>query len=195
MEIYTIVADDLADFPIVVLENDFPEQVGKIGLFDFLMPVGATGLVFTAAVPGRLYQWGPTFTPLVQTAARLRAASTLIQMGLIRGESFEFMRLALGLSQADVAALYNVTLSTVIDWEDNSLPIPLAIWQCFAFRVCLADGRTLPPEQSLTPSWRPRLIRVFPTIPTPPQPQPTSPPCPPLPPFVTPDCPPRNPLC
>jgi hypothetical protein len=172
-------ADDLADYPIVVLENDYPEAVGKIGLFDLLMPVGNTGLIFTAAVPGRLYEWGPTFTPLVTKAANLRAASTLVQMGLIRGESVAFMRAALGFTQADLAALYGVPLSTVIGWEDNTLPIPRGTWQCLAFRVCTADGRSLPVDTALTPSWRPRLIRVFPVVPTPPMPQVSSPACPP----------------
>lgn len=189
-------ADDLADFPIVVLENDYPEQVGKVGLFDYLMPVGATGLVFVAAVPGTLYLWGPTFTEPVKRAADLRAASTLVQMGLIRGESFAFLRNALRLTQAEVAAIDGVPVSTVEDWENNVIPVPRAIWACLAFRVCSADGRSLPVEYALCPpSWRPRKIRVFPNVPSIPQSQPATPPCPPPLDLVGPDCPPPRGPC
>lgn len=158
-------ADDLADFPIVVLENDYPEQVGKMGLFDLLMPVGSTGLIFTAAMPGRLYQWGALFSDEVQRVSNLRAATTLIQMGLIRGESVVFIREALRMSQQDMATLYGVPLETVIGWEDNSIPIPLNVWTCLSYRACLADGRTLPADRALSPDWRARLIRVFPNAP------------------------------
>lgn len=158
-------ADDLADYPIVVLENDYPEQAGKMGLFDLLMPVGSTGLVFTAAMPGRLYEWGPVFSDEVQRVSNLRAATTLIQMGLIRGESLAFIRSALRLSQQELADLYSVTLGTVVGWEDNSIPIPLNIWTCLSYRACLADGRILPADRALCPDWRARLIRVFPNTP------------------------------
>jgi hypothetical protein len=171
-------ADDLADYPIVVLENDYPEQVGKVGLFDIQMPVGDTGLIFIAAMPGRLYLWGPTFTPPVEHAAYLRAASTLVQMGLVRGETFAFLRYALQLSVADVAALYGVLEATVVGWEDNSIPIPQAVWNCFSYRVMLADGRAFPANPAFDQSFRPRVIRVFPNIPMVPQAQDSPPACP-----------------
>lgn len=158
-------ADDLADYPIVVLENDYPEAFGKLGLFDLLMPVGDTGLIFTAAMPGILYVTGPRFTPPVEKAAYLRAASTLIQMGLVRGESFAFLRYALGLTIAEVAALYGVLDVAVQGWEDNTIQIPVNIWSCFAQRVMLADGRVLPANPAICPSFRSRLIRVFPNAP------------------------------
>ena len=158
-------ADDLADLPIVVLENDYPEEVGKVGLFDILMPVGVTGLVFTAAMPGRLYKWGVLFSDEVQRVSNLRAATTLIQMGLIRGESFRFIREALRYSQQEVATLYGVDVPTVMGWEANTIPIPLNVWACLSYRACLADGRVLPADRALDPNWRPRLIRVFPEMP------------------------------
>lgn len=184
-------ADDLPEFPIVVLEADFPEEIGKVGLYDYLMTVGTTGIVFVAAVPGRLQEWGPVFSAVVQKAANLRAASTLMQMGLINGDTFGFIRQALQLSQADVATLYGVTLATVIAWENNTIVVPLANWACLAYRLSLADGRTLLSEFALNPDFRARRIRVFPNIPLQSLPQPQSPPCPP----VTPCLPPRNPLC
>jgi len=185
-------ADDLAEFPIVVLEADFPETIGKVGLFDYLMFVGTTGITFTAAVPGRLLEWGPVFSPEVQIAANLRAASTLVQMGLISGETYAFMRQALQLSQADVATMYGIPLITVISWENGTVPVPREYWGCLAYRVCLADGRAMPADFALPPpSFRGRLIRIFPNIPMQNQPQPDAP-CP-LP--VVPCGPPRNPLC
>ena len=163
-------ADDLADYPIVVLEADYQEAAGKLGLFDLLMPVGSTGLVFTAAMPGILRTYGIDFTPAVQRAAYLRAATTLIQMGLVRGESFKFLRTALGLTQLEVAAIYGVTDTVVDGWETNSVPIPYTVWSCFSSRVCAADGIPYPAQSAFGTSWRPRLIRVFPEAPAVPQP-------------------------
>jgi len=182
-------ADDLPDFPIVVLEADFPEQVGKVGLFDIIMPVGNTGIVFVAAVPGTLYLQGPTFTPEVQQAAKLSAASTLAHMGLIRGETLTFLREALQLSQADYATLMGVPLATVQGWENNTIPIPVNAWGCTQSRVCIAAGKRFLTEYALEPNFRPRKIRVFPNVPMTPQPVTSSPPCDPQPaPIVGPDC-------
>lgn len=157
---------DLPEYPIVVLENDAPEQVGKIGLFDLYMPVIGTGLVFVAAVPGTLYATGARFTDLVQRAANLRAATTLIHMGLIRGESLAFIRQALGFSPQEIADVAGVPLTTVTGWENNSIAVPLHVWTAIAQRACLADGRILPANHALCADWRPRQIRVFPNIPS-----------------------------
>jgi len=189
-------ADDLADYPIVVLENDFPEAAGKLGLFDLLMPVGSTGLVFTAAMPGILRTWGVEFSAAVQRASYLRAASTLVQMGLIRGESFLFLRTALGLTQLEVATLYGVTTIEVDGWETNSIPIPLSVWACFSARVCAADRVPYPSSSSFGSSFRARLIRVFPEAPAIPQPAgPYTSSCPNPPPFPGSECYPPLKIC
>lgn len=180
-------ADDLPDFPIVVLEADYPERVGRVGLFDYLMPVGDTGIVFVAAVPGTLYEWGVQFTPEVQQASNLRAASTLAHMGLIRGETFEFLRLSLQLTQADIATAFGVPLATVQGWEDNTIPIPVNSWADLSNQVCEADHRASLTEHAPCPDFRPRKIRVFPETPMPTQAV-TSPPCDPPVPIVGPDC-------
>lgn len=161
-------SDDLNDLPIVELENDYPEAIGKSGLFDLLMPVGDTGLIFTAAMPGILREYGPEFNSAVRQRAYLKAASTLVQMGLVRGESFAFLRDALALSVSQVATIYGVSDSTVMGWEDNTIAIPYNVWNCFSFRVCLADGVALP-QSAFGISFRPRLIRVFPNAPAVPQ--------------------------
>jgi hypothetical protein len=157
---------DLPEYPIVVLENDAPERVGKVGLFDLYMPVVGTGIVFVAAVPGTLFLAGPRFTEIVRRASNLRAATTLIHMGLIRGESLAFIREALNLTFQETADLAGVPLSTVIGWENNTIPVPLHVWTALAQRACVADGRSLPANHAICPDWSLRQIRVFPNIPS-----------------------------
>lgn len=156
---------DIAEYPIVVLESDAPEQVGKAGLFDLYMSVGNTGLVFMAAVPGVLFVEGPQFTEPVRRSAELRAATTLVQMGLIRGESFAFIREALRLTQQETADSIGVGAPTLIGWEQNMVGVPINAWTALAQRACLADGRALPSHHALFADWRPRVIRIFPNIP------------------------------
>lgn len=178
-------AEEFPQTPIVLLENDYPERIGKLGLFDIQLPVGNTGLRFVAAMPGILYPEPPgvQFSDAVEHAARLRAATTLIQMGLVRGESFAFIRAAIPLTTSEVAAIYGVSDATVQGWEDNSIPIPVNVWECLSYRVCLLDGVQLPSVRGLCgASWRPRVIRVFPNLPIVSQPQisPNADTCPPL---------------
>ncbi len=169
------------DFPIVVLEADSPQAIGKVGLFDYLIPVGSPPIVFVAAMAGLLQTWGPIFQPAAIKLANLRAASTLCQWGLISGDIFAFERSSIQLSQQDVATLLNVPLVTVEEWEADEVPVPRLMWQEIAARVCKQDQRSLPPDLQLAmpgPSFRGRTIRIFPNIPMPPQPQ-QSPGCPP----------------
>lgn len=180
------------DFPIVELEADSPQAVGKVGLFDYVIPVGSTGITFVAAIAGLLQQWGPVFQPAAMYLAHLRAASTLVQWGLISGDVFAFERAALNLSQQDVATILNVPLTTVQEWEADEVQVPRLMWQEIAARVCKADQRSLPPQlQVVMPdngAFRPRTVRIFPNVPQPPQPgSPRGcppgrgpPPCPPI---------------
>lgn len=179
------------DFPIVELESDSPQAIGKVGLFDYLIPVGSTGIRFVAAIAGLLQSWGPVFQPAAMQLADLRAASTLCQWGLISGDIFAFERSSIQLSQQDVATLLNVPLVTVEEWESDEVPVPRLMWQEIAARVCKTDQRSLPPELQVvfpSPSFRPRLVRIFPNVPQPPQPQlppecpcgEGPPPCPPI---------------
>jgi hypothetical protein len=169
------------DFPIVQLEADSPQMVGKVGLYDMIIPVGGTGISFIAAIAGLLQPWGPVFQPAAVKLANLRAASTLIQWGLISGDIFAFERASIGLQQSDVAAILGVPLVTVQEWEADELAVPRLMWQEIAYRVCKADQRFLPPELTLVvppASFRGRQVRIFPNVPMPPQP--ASPPqCPP----------------
>jgi hypothetical protein len=179
------------DFPIVVLESDSPQAIGKVGLYDYIIPIGSTGITFVAPIAGLLQPWGAVFQPAAMHLANLRAASTLCQWGLISGDIFAFERAAINLQQQDVANLLNVPLMTVEEWEADEVAVPRLMWQEIAARVCKQDQRYLPPElQLLNPpaSYRGRVIRIFPNVPMPPQPiEPTGcppghgpPPCPPI---------------
>jgi len=170
------------DFPIVQLEADSPQAVGKPGLYDFTMPVGNTGIVFIAALQGILRENGVDFTLLAQQAAYRRAASTLAQWGVISSDTFAFLAQGANLSASDLAFRYSVSVPTAQGWLDGQIPVPTAVWRCLAAFVCYLDGRSLadcaPPPTSL----RPRLIRVFPNVPTPSMVPSSSPLCPPPPP-------------
>jgi hypothetical protein len=179
------------DFPIVELESDSPQAIGKVGLYDLIIPVGSTGITFVAAIAGLLQSWGPVFQPAAVQLANLRAASTLCQWGLISGDIFAFERASIQLSQSDVAALLNVPLLTVQEWEADEIPVPRLMWQNIAARVCKTDQRYLPSELQVIvppPSFRARQVRIFPNVPQPPQPTFSRgcppgegpPPCPPI---------------
>ena len=179
------------DFPIVVLEADSPQAVGKVGLYDYIIQVGSTGITFVAAMAGILQSWGPVFTPLAIRHANLRAASTLVQWGLISGDIFAFERASIQLQPQDVANILGVDLTTVEEWEADEIPVPVLMWREIATRVAKADQRYIPTDlQVLIPpaSYRGRTIRIFPNVPPPPQPPPPPqcppgkgpPPCPPI---------------
>ena len=161
------------DFPIVELEADSPQAIGKVGLFDLVIQVGNTGITFIAAIAGLLKSWGPVFQPAAVALANLRAASTLCHWGLVSGDVFAFQRASIQLQQGDVATILGVPLGTVQAWEAATLPIPRLMWQEIAARVCAADQRSLPPELQLPvppASFRGRTVRIFPRVPQPPQP-------------------------
>jgi hypothetical protein len=138
-------------------------------LIDFSMQVGDTGIVFVAGLTGwREADGSARFLPGAQAAAYRRAASTLAQMALVSGQTFQFLRLALNLSVAQAATLCGETESTITDWEDGTLPVPVSPWQCIADAAASADQRagitwTALPSVNL----RPRRIRIYPDIPYP----------------------------
>ena len=153
------------DFPIIELEADSPQGIGKLGLFDIQMPVGTTGIVFVAAVQGTLQSWGPTFTDIVRNAAYLRAASTLAGMGIATGETMQFLRTAINLSQADLAVKLGEDVPTIQAWESNQSPMLISAWTYLADMICKLDGRSALMDLSLNPDLRPRVIRIHVTVP------------------------------
>ncbi|MGH7867861.1 MAG: hypothetical protein ACREP9_09595, partial [Candidatus Dormibacteraceae bacterium] len=170
------------DFPIVELEADSPQAIGKVGLYDMVITVGGTGIKFVAAIAGLLQPWGPVFQPIAIQLANLRAASTLCRWGLISGDIFAFERAAIGLQQSDVATILSVPLLTVQQWESDQIPVPRLAWQEIAARVCKADQVYLPSELTVPvppASFVARTVRIFPRVPMPPQPNISPPECPP----------------
>jgi DNA-binding transcriptional regulator YiaG len=138
-------------------------------LIDFTMQVGNTGINFVAGLTGWRESDGTArFIPGAQEAAYRRAASTLAWMSLISGATFQFLRLALNLSVDQAAVLCGETPSTITDWEDGTLPVPVSPWQTMADAALKADSRagiTVTPLPA--PNFRPRLIRIYPDIPYP----------------------------
>lgn len=167
------------DFPIVELEADSPQGIGKSGLFDFRIPVGSTGIVFVAALQGLLTAQGPVFAQATQQAAFRRAGSTLAQWGIVSAPTFAFLAQAANLSATDLATRYGVSTPTVQDWLSGQTPVPVSVWQCLATLVCFIDGRNFLPGLAVSPtSLQPRVIRIFPSVPMPTMPQPLPSACP-----------------
>jgi hypothetical protein len=136
---------------------------------DFYMPVGNTGIVFVAEIPGA---WGGTgfqYSNRGIKAAMLRAGSTLAQWGLKGGAVFAFLRTAAYMNQSAVAVMLGVDLSTVQAWEADQLEIPRLCHLAISTLVCQKDQRSAPVDQELHPPESReavgREIRVFPAVP------------------------------
>jgi DNA-binding transcriptional regulator YiaG len=156
----------------------------KYVLTDYVLRVGFTDLHFVAGLPALVTTSGPQFSAKVLQAMWTRAASTLTQMGLMRGQTFQFIRLGLPMTEAEVATMFNVLVSDVQDWESEAVPVPLNAWRCLAAKIDKKDGRYSSSELALCPpgpSYRYRMIRIYPDIPQEPMPQNTGDACPPNP--------------
>lgn len=131
---------------------------------DYFMPIGTTGVRFVARLDAILRAWGPEFSASDMQRANLRAASTLAQTGMIRGQAFAFMRNGAQLTEAQAAALCGVDVPTLQAWEAETLSLPMTAWKTLAHYVTDLDGRDhymttppCPPE-----NWQHRDIRVYP---------------------------------
>lgn len=140
----------------------------EIALVDYYMPVGSTGFRFVAALQAQLRAWGPVFSTVATQAAYLRAGSTLAHMALVSGQTFQFLRLSVAYTQAQVASFLGVTLPEVQAWESDTTPVPTNLWYELAAEVCRVDRRQFTPYMTLpSVDLRPRVVRVFPDIPYP----------------------------
>jgi len=138
-------------------------------LVDYIMMIGNTKVGFVAKLLATLRVWGPEFTPADIHQAEIRAASTLAQTALIRGQSLQFMRLAVPWDEPTAATFLGVTVPELQAFEAETTVMPPSIWLALADYVAKLDGRShydipppCPPE-----NWQPRVIRVWPDFPTP----------------------------
>lgn len=141
-----------------------PER--ELVLVDFEMPVGNTGIVFVAALEAQMASWGPVFQTIATQAAYRRAASTLAQMALVHGATFEFMRHGAEYSIAGIAQFLGVSEATIEAWEAGTEVVPTNQWYLLADKICAMDGREFCPFLTLPAlDLRARRIRVYPDVP------------------------------
>ena len=144
----------------------YPVRAGIPIVGDFLMPVGSTGIVFVAALQGVSQAAGPTLFPQSSMdASYIRAASTLSRWGIISGVFFQFIRLALKMSEADVAVFLGTSVPQIQAWESGVEEIPRGPWIMLADEINRVDVRSTQEYLAPVPDRRPRQIRIFPDIP------------------------------
>lgn len=68
----------------------------------------------------------------------LQVAAELVARGLRNGESFRFMRKALGMKASDLAKLMNVAPETLSRWETSQREVD---WPEFMLLGCLVDDK------------------------------------------------------
>jgi transcriptional regulator with XRE-family HTH domain len=96
--------------------------------------------------------------------ADLEIACVLAQSGPASGETFRFIRKALGLRSASAAALLDVTAETVSRWEHGQRPVDKCAWIALGSLVLEKFDRT---PQTMTrllmlqePARAARLVRI-----------------------------------
>lgn len=145
-------------YPIAYAPND-----PIYGVYDFEMPVGNTGIVFIAALNGTLGAkgMGPIFSQRLMDAAYRRAATSLVHMGLMAGQTFAFIRQAVPLTQAETADLLDTDVPTIEAWETGTQDLTRDAWITLAEAIIQKDDRAMTPYLALAPvDLRPRRIRI-----------------------------------
>lgn len=156
----------------------YPVRAGIPIVGDFLMPVGTTGIKFVASLQGISSAAGPTvFAQADQDACYVRAASTLGRFGMVHSQFFQFIRLALQMTEADAATFLGVTVPDIQAWEVGTTPIPRDMWVTLVDEICRMDARPGLVNLALIQDLRPRLIRIQPDIPQVSGLQPSTPSC------------------
>ena len=144
----------------------YHEHLCKVSV-DYKLPIGTTGVGFIAKLPATMRVWGPDFDPLDVHQAEIRAASTLAQTALIRGQSLRFMRLTIPWDEPTAAAFLGVTVPVLQAIEAETVVTPRDVWILLADYVAHLDGRThydtSPPNPA--ENWQPRWIRIYPDFP------------------------------
>ena len=94
----------------------------------------------TGEVPGGQCSSCGASTMNGEAAARfeLQAAAELVQRGLCSGETFRFMRKALGMKATELAEVMNVAPETISRWENAQREVD---WPEFLVLGCLVDDK------------------------------------------------------
>lgn len=111
--------------------------------------VTVAGVEFAAELPGRRC---PTcgYSTVNGPAAvhfELLVAAELVKRGLRSGESFKFMRKALGMKATEIAAAFNVAPETVSRWETGQREVD---WPEFMLLGFLVDDKLAGRTTTLT---------------------------------------------
>jgi len=142
------------------------------------MPVGTTDIKFVASLQGISSAAGPTvFAQADRDACYVRAGSTLGRFGMIHNQFFQFIRLALQMTEADAATFLGVTVPDIQAWESGTTLIPRDMWVTLVDAICRMDARPGMVNLALIQDLRPRLIRIRPDIPQSSDFQPSTPSC------------------
>lgn len=96
--------------------------------------ITGAGRKFTATLPAvRCKTCGETYTEAAaHTAVERRAAALVARSGEVTGETFRFLRHALGLRAIDVASMFAVAPETVSRWETGSREVDRLAWTTLA---------------------------------------------------------------
>jgi DNA-binding transcriptional regulator YiaG len=96
----------------------------------------------------------------------IEAAGVIAREGPSNGETFRFMRKALGLRAVDLAELLGVAPETLSRWENGQRPVDRAAWVALgAMAQERLEGRTTMLERLkalIKPSPLPKLVRLVP---------------------------------
>ena len=94
----------------------------------------------------------------------LAIGATLALTGPVSGDSFRFMRKALGLRGSELASLLSVTGETVSRWENGQRPVDLMAWILVGGLVLERGGRPTATAERLqsakTPAALPKTVRL-----------------------------------
>jgi putative zinc finger/helix-turn-helix YgiT family protein len=115
---------------------------GKADLVQGAVPHAVTvaGVEFDAELPGRRCPVCGYSTVNGPAAVRfeLLVAAELVKRGLRSGDSFKFMRKALGMKAIEIAAAFNVAPETVSRWETSQREVD---WPEFMLLGFLVDDK------------------------------------------------------
>lgn len=142
---------------------------GKADLVQGTVPHAVTvaGVEFTAELPGQRCPACGYSTVHGPAAIRfeLLVAAELVKRGLRSGESFKFMRKALGMKATEIAAAFNVAPETVSRWETGQREVDWPEFMLLGFLVedkLAGRTTTLDRLQSLAePVQEPRVVIPF----------------------------------